>query len=115
MQTAKKMTNDMTNTITSELDVLKNDASQVMQNLSNLSSHLKDVTKNGMTQLTESALEKINEEMAGYRKKLNVVKKSAQSTMMTVDKKVKSNPYPYLIGSLGIGFALGKLIQPAND
>ena len=98
-----------------EIDSMKKDASKVIENLSNLSAHLTEVTKNEVGDIADDAFEKISHEIAGYRDTLDGIRKNVQSTLKSVDKSVKSNPYPFLVGSVGLGYVMGKLLRPASE
>lgn len=111
MSVIKKVSNE----VTSEVDELKSEANKMVQNLSAISSRVTDTTMDSMTKLADNTLERIHTELQDYREKLDKVRKSAQRTLFTVDKKVKSNPYPYIAGSIGIGLLLGKLFRPASE
>lgn len=101
--------------LSSDIDSMKNDATKVIENLSTLSAQLTEVTKNEVEGMATDAYEKISHEIAAYRETLDGIKKNVQARLQTVDQTVKSNPYPFLLGSVGLGFIIGKLIRSSNN
>lgn len=101
--------------LSNEIEAMKKDASKVMENLSTLSSHISEAAKNEVNDITGDALQKISTEIAGYRETLDDIKQNVQRTLKSVDKSVKSNPYPFIVGSVGLGYVVGKLLRPASD
>lgn len=99
------------NRISNEIDSMKKDATKVIENLSTLSTHLTEVTKNEVGDFASEAYNKISHEVAGYRDTLNSIKINVQRRLKDVDKSVKTNPYPFLVGSVGIGYIMGKLLR----
>lgn len=100
--------------LSNEIDAMKKDATRVIENLSTLSSHLTEVTKNEVGEISGEAFAKITDQIQNYRETIDGIKENVQRSFKTVDKSVKSNPYPFIIGSVGLGYVMGKLLRPTN-
>lgn len=90
---------------------LKRDASQVLDNLTDLSRRLAEAGRERTCELAKDVSEHLEEDLEKLRQKLDVLNKELQTLGKSVDSHVRSNPYLYVMGALGAGAILGKIFR----
>lgn len=102
----KNTSSSMTN-----VESLKRDASQVLDNLTDLSRRLAEAGRERTGEIAKDVSEHLEEDLARLRQKLDVLNKDLQKLGKSVDSHVRSNPYLYVMGALGAGAILGKIFR----
>jgi ElaB/YqjD/DUF883 family membrane-anchored ribosome-binding protein len=98
-----------------DIDLLKKDADRVVRDISKLSGTIGKVGKEATANLGADLSATTHEELEKLREKLGDLEVRGRQYATALDESVKKNPYAYLIGFLGLGFLLGKLLFPRKD
>ncbi len=93
------------------VQTLQADAARMLDDLSELSAKLKDVGKAKAEELGNEAVAQWNEQLKTLQEKLSSLSKDSEQALAQVDKSVRANPYLYIIGALGLGLLLGKVLR----
>lgn len=93
-----------------ELESLRSEANRVVKDISTLSSSMAELGKNTSKDLSDKVNRKADAEMKMLRQRLESIEDKIKEYSQTVDGHVRSNPYLYIFGSLGLGALLGKLL-----
>ena len=97
-----------------EINALKNDADKMVKDISKLSAEL---TEAGIEQAKAAGSEVSNytkQKMGQLRDKMDEANKLVSSYGTKIDKSVRSNPYAFIGGSIGIGWLLSKMLNSKN-
>ncbi len=98
--------------IKNDLKLISDEASKVIDDL----SHLGKVLAEAGGDQTKEAKEKLDyfleEQISSLKKRMEVINTKVSQSAKMADKHVRANPYLYILGSLGLGFLLGKVIAP---
>jgi ElaB/YqjD/DUF883 family membrane-anchored ribosome-binding protein len=89
---------------------LKGDAEQMAKDLSELTSAIGQIGKEGGERLSEEIVKKLEDQLDMVTTRLNSLRSDVKAGAEKVDAHVKSNPYLYLLGAAGLGFFLGKML-----
>lgn len=93
------------------VEALKKDASQVLNNLTDLSRRLAEVGRERSGDLARGVSEHFEEDIERLREKVDVMSRDLQKLGKSVDTHVRTNPYFYVLGALGAGAILGKIFR----
>ncbi len=93
------------------VQTLQADAARMLDDLSVLSSKLKDVGKAKAEELGNEAVAQLNDQLKTLQEKLSSLSKDSEQVLAQVDKSVRASPYLYIVGALGLGVLLGKLLR----
>jgi ElaB/YqjD/DUF883 family membrane-anchored ribosome-binding protein len=93
-----------------EFKLIQEEASRVMADLSHLGKFLADVTKKESQNMKEDISGAIQEELHSLKKRIRTVNSQIIEQGKAADLKIHANPYPYILGSLGVGLLLGKML-----
>ncbi len=96
------------------LKVLKDEASKVMDDLSNLGKVLSEVGEEKTAEVREKADSYLTQEFERLHERINALSEKIAESTKVADKHVRANPYLYILGSLGLGFLLGKVMTPRS-
>ena len=98
----------------SDLNVLRGEASKVVDDLSRLGNALADVGEVNSKDVKEDVNEFFEKEFAALKKRLEGLDTEIAHMAKAADKHIHANPYLYILGSLGLGFLLGKIRAPRS-
>lgn len=95
-----------------EYEVLRSEASKVMEDLSHFGKTIAEVGKEATTDVKENVVEFLSDEISSLKARVDDLAKKVSDRAKATDAHVHANPYKYILGSIGIGFLLGKLGYP---
>ncbi len=93
------------------VQTLQADAAKMLDDLSAISSRLKDAGKSKAEELSGEAVTQLNEQLKVLQEKLGSLSKDSGEVLAQIDKSVRANPYLYIAGALGVGLLLGKALR----
>ncbi len=93
------------------VEALKKDASQVLNNLTDLSRKLAEVGRERTGNLARGVSEHFEEDIERLRERIDLMSRDLQKLGQSLDSHVRTNPYLYVFGALGAGAILGKLFR----
>ncbi len=91
---------------------LRNEASKLVDDISRLGKVLADVGESKSQEAKDDINEFITEEFASLKQRLEQISQKLAAQAKSTDQHVRTNPYLYILGALGLGFLLGKLGAP---
>lgn len=94
----------------SDFDALRDEASKVIDDLSQLGKVLGQIGEEKSKDAKEDLDAFFQTEIANIKKRLEGLSGKIGESAQTADKHVRANPYLYILGALGIGYILGKLL-----
>ena len=103
MATQMKLNNDF--------KMIQDEASKVIEDLSHLGRVLAEVGGEQSRAVKENFGEAIQEEIASLKSRIRALNGQIVERSKAADKHVHANPYPYMLGSLGMGLLLGKMLS----
>ena len=89
---------------------LKGDAEQVAKELSDLTKSIGDLTKDESHRLSEELIKKFEDQLDVISARMADLRKQVNKGAAKVDTNIKENPYMYILGAIGVGFLLGKIL-----
>ncbi len=92
------------------LSALKSDAEQMGKDLSELTSAIGQIGKEGGERLSEELVKKLEDQLDAVTTRISSLRGEFKVGAEKVDQHVKTNPYLYLLGAAGLGFFLGKIL-----
>lgn len=93
-----------------DLKLISDEASKFMDDLSNLGKVLAEAGEDQVKETKENIEEYFTTQFAELKERMLVLKNKVSESAKVADAHVHTNPYPYILGSLGIGLLLGKII-----
>jgi len=96
--------------IRDDLDTLKDDASKVISDITRLSKKIRDVGTDKSKEVVSDIDAKLRDEMKSLRERLDTMQAQMQEYGKDLDRQVHKHPYSFILGALGAGFLLGKLL-----
>lgn len=90
---------------------LQKDASRVLQEISDLSSKLREVGASKLEEVSSETVAILQRQLAELEAKTAGLNIEGRKILGNLDKSVKANPYLYILGALGLGLLLGKSIR----
>jgi len=97
-----------------EIETLREDASKIVSDISSLSKTMGSASKEKSQQIAESISKQAEEELKILRTRMRELEERSKKYAKVVDQHVKQNPYLYILGFLGMGVLLGKLLAPKS-
>lgn len=94
----------------SELESLREDAQQIISDISHLSDHVSEATKDEVKGLKHSINERTRSEIEDLRQRLKEVEQQSREYAAKMDQHIKSHPYLYILGTAGFAYLLGRLV-----
>jgi ElaB/YqjD/DUF883 family membrane-anchored ribosome-binding protein len=88
---------------------LRKDASQMVEDLSTLTEKLAETGQEYSKEVKDQAMAKIEKEMQDLSLRMKAMSEDLKVAAEKVDTHVKSHPYAYILGGVGLGFLLGKI------
>ena len=98
-----------------DIESLKKDATQVMEDLTGLSRKLAEIGKSRSEEITQEVKSKLEDDLVRAKERLDVLNHEVQRVAKQMDKSVREKPYLYVLGALGLGAILGKLLFPVRS
>lgn len=96
------------------LKLLHDEASKVIDDLSSLSKVIADVGDKTSQEAQEDVGEYLEKEIANLQERMTQLNQKVRESAKIADDHVRTNPYLYILGSLGLGFLLGKITTPRS-
>lgn len=97
-----------------DLRVLREEANKIVDDLSHLSKAIADAGQEKAGEMKEDVEEFFNTELTSMKQRLGELGDKIGQQAKSADRHVHANPYPYILGSLGLGFLLGKVVAPRS-
>jgi len=94
-----------------DLKGLEADASKMINELNGLVGKIKELGAGSASDAKDAATEALTEQFKALQKKLGDLTEEHKDTIAKVDKSVRANPYLFILGALGLGFLLGKVMR----
>jgi ElaB/YqjD/DUF883 family membrane-anchored ribosome-binding protein len=88
---------------------LRKDAAQMVQDLTELTEKLAVSGKDYTKEVKEEVLQRIDTQMHELSSRMKELGDDIKAGSAKVDLHVKSHPYAYILGAVGLGFLLGKV------
>lgn len=95
---------------TDRVAALQEDATRVLREISDLSAKLRAIGKEKMTEVSDETVTLLKQSLADLEEKAATLNLESRKMLEGLDKKVRANPYMFILGALGIGVLLGKLM-----
>jgi ElaB/YqjD/DUF883 family membrane-anchored ribosome-binding protein len=86
---------------------LEKDAAALMAELSRLSEKLKAAASAG-ADTAQAGASALADELRTLESRVSVLSSESRKALTQLDQSVRTNPYLYILGALGLGFLLGK-------
>lgn len=96
----------------SAIEDLKKDATQVVENLADLSKKLAAAGKNKTEDLSKELSVRFEDDIERLKKHIEVLNRDASKLAKQVHGHVRKNPFLYVVGALAVGALVGKLSSP---
>lgn len=96
----------------SAIEDLKKDASQVVENLADLSKRLASVGKSKTEEMSKELAVRFEDDVEKLKKQVEVLNRDASKLAKRLGGHVRKNPYLYVVGALAMGALVGKLSSP---
>ncbi|MGE0172643.1 MAG: hypothetical protein AB7T49_07660 [Oligoflexales bacterium] len=93
-----------------DVDSLRDDAAGVMEELSDIAKSLKETGKEWSKEIREEMGDRLDRDIETIKRKLNELEDQSREYLEMADEHVRTNPYYYIAGSMGLGVLLGKLL-----
>lgn len=93
------------------LSGLEAEASKMMKDLDSLVGQLKELGQTAPGDLRDAATEALTAQFKVLQAKLGELTANHQETIAKVDRSVKAHPYLFILGALGLGVLLGKVMR----
>ena len=94
-----------------KIGALQQDASRVLKEISELSSRLREVGKEKLSEVSDDTVSLLKNQLSALQKQASNISEDSKELFASIDKSVRANPYTFIIGALGLGFLLGKLFR----
>ena len=94
-----------------EMSALKSDADKMVRDISNLSAELTAAGIDHALTVSNEVSHYTQQKIAQLRLKIDEANKLMAAYGTKVNSSVRNNPYPFIGGSLGVGFVLGKFLR----
>jgi ElaB/YqjD/DUF883 family membrane-anchored ribosome-binding protein len=91
-----------------DVDNLKDDATSVMAELSEIARSLRETGKEWTKELRDELGNRIDRDVETIKRKLGEIEELSKEYLTSADRHVRTNPYYYIAGSLGLGVLIGK-------
>jgi ElaB/YqjD/DUF883 family membrane-anchored ribosome-binding protein len=92
-----------------EVSTLRHDADTLIQDITKLSAMLSSAGLEAAEEKGSQIANSIQAQLTELRKRVAGLNEVMKEYSENMDHAVRSNPYTYLFGALGIGYLLGKL------
>lgn len=92
-------------------NVIRQDASKLMEDVLKLSKSIRDAGLDQAEEVGSQVLESIQDQVTKLEPHRKRLWDKTEALGRAADSSVKSQPYSYIGGALGIGFIIGKLIS----
>ncbi len=93
------------------LKVLREEASKVIDDLSHLGKVLAEVGEDRSTEAKEKTEAYLSREFERLHERLNTLGERIAESTRAADRHIRANPYLYIMGSMGLGFLMGKILS----
>ncbi len=97
-----------------DLNLLKAEASKIMDDLSQLGKVLTDVGEAKAGEVKQDMDKLLEQEFTAMKKRLESLSGQIAELAKGVDQHVHANPYLYILGAVGLGLLLGKFVAPRS-
>ena len=98
-------------TISKELDALKNDIAQLRKDIAGLATAVKDVASDRVAGAKASARGRISETWDDVERRFNDAVGSGKEAYHTAEQKISQHPTASVVTAFGIGFLIAKLLD----
>lgn len=98
-----------------DLNLLRNEASKVMDDLSNLGKVLAEVGEETSQDVKEDVKAVLERQISSLKDRITELNHKVAENARVVDRHVRANPYLYIISSMGVGFLMAKLIPSRSQ
>lgn len=95
-----------------DLNLLRDEASKVMDDLSHLGKVLAEVGEEANREVKEDTNAMMVRQISTLKERISELNQKVMENAKSVDRHVRSNPYPYILSSLGVGFIVAKIMRP---
>lgn len=93
-----------------QMESLQEDASRVLREITDLSAKLRDVGKSKLTEVSDDTIDMLRQSLAELEEKASTLRGESKRLLGDIDDRVRANPYLFILGALGLGVLLGKLM-----
>ena len=93
------------------LQDLEQNAAAMMEELSKITSKIKDVTKEKVDEVSQDVVDQTNSQLEGLHERMQSLGIESKKIIKQIDEGVRSSPYVYILCALGLGFLLGKVLR----
>jgi len=97
-----------------DVNVLRHEASKMMEDLAHLAEALAEVGEHKTDELKTALGDKYSKEIESLKERLEGISEKVTELAKSTNKHVHANPYLYILGSLGLGLLLGKFLAPRS-
>lgn len=97
-----------------DLAMLRQDADRVIRDISKISKHLQDTSRENFAASRQELQENLNVQIEELRSRAEQINQALREYGQKIDTAVKENPYTSIGAALGLGFVLGKWLLPTS-
>lgn len=105
----------VSSSVNSDIKTLREDASRVVKDLSDLSQKASEIGKEKTTEVMDAVRTHIADDISLLKEQAEGLSMAAKRLIAQTDKSIKTKPYSYLIGSvvggIGLGLLAGRLMK----
>jgi len=98
-----------------DFKVLRDEATKIVDDLSHLRKVMAEVGHEKSAEFKENVDDFLEKELGSLKQRLGELSDKIGEHAKTADRHVHDNPYPYILGSLGLGYLLGKIGAPRSN
>jgi ElaB/YqjD/DUF883 family membrane-anchored ribosome-binding protein len=95
------------NAAAASVKTLEKDAATLMAELSRITEKLKTAAGAGAA-TAEAGAAALADELKALESRISLLSAESKKALTQLDQSVRTNPYLYILGALGLGFLLGK-------
>jgi ElaB/YqjD/DUF883 family membrane-anchored ribosome-binding protein len=93
-----------------DLKLISEEASKVISELSNLGKTLVETGGDQTKDVKENLDSFVSEQIDNLKESLKSMQSMITENAKVADEHIRTNPYWYILGTLGLGFVLGKVL-----
>ncbi len=97
--------------MTKDYQSIRNEASKVISDLSQLGKVLAEIGEENAAGVKSELTTAFEEEIVSLRNRMKLINSQITETSRSADKHIHAHPYRYMLGSLGVGMLLGKIMH----
>ncbi len=90
---------------------LREDASRVVKDLSNLSQRASEIGKERTSAVVGAVRDQIEEEVSMLKDRVETLNVAMKKMLGEADMGIKKYPYAFIVGGVGLGLLVGRLLK----